>query len=223
MIFFSKKPKQEEEIKKIKKAVEGGDISEKEPEMPKQIPEVSEKIEPEEPERIPHQEPTVSAPLFVKIEKYRNILNNLNDLKATVLMLKNALIVQKEIERTRDENINLIQSGINKIDKKLLSQSGHTVSSPRLNEFSIAKFVQTLRGACAFQTEENKTRRFFVEIRNSRNLLETAASSKALNICFSGVLTPDHVIRTKNKMVHIDSVPENDADLKDYLNKKIYI
>jgi len=121
MIFFSKKPKQEEEIKKIKKAVEGGDISEKEPEMPKQIPEVSEKIEPEEPERIPHQEPTVSAPLFVKIEKYRNILNNLNDLKATVLMLKNALIVQKEIERTRDENINLIQSGINKIDKKLLA------------------------------------------------------------------------------------------------------
>lgn len=108
-----------------------------------------------------------------------------------------------------------------KIDKKLLSQSGHTVSSPRLNEFSIAKFVQTLRGACAFQTEENKTRRFFVEIRNSRNLLETAASSKALNICFSGVLTPDHVIRTKNKMVHIDSVPENNADLKDYLNKKI--
>lgn len=27
----------------------------------------------------------------------------------------------KELERTRDENVNLIQSGINKIDKKLLA------------------------------------------------------------------------------------------------------
>lgn len=128
MIFFSKKPKQEEEMKKIKKAVEAKDIPEKEsemlpenlPELPGQMPEMPERIKPEIPEITP-QEPTVSAPLFVKIEKYRNVLNTLNDLKTTVLMLKNALVVQKELERTRDENVNLIQSGINKIDKKLLA------------------------------------------------------------------------------------------------------
>ena len=128
MIFFSKKPKQEEEMKKIKKAVEAKDIPEKEsemlpenlPELPKQMPEMPERIKPEIPEITP-QEPTVSAPLFVKIEKYRNVLNTLNDLKTTILMLKNALVVQKELERTRDENVSLIQSGINKIDKKILA------------------------------------------------------------------------------------------------------
>ncbi len=129
MIFFSKKPKQEEEMKKIKKAVEAKDIAREEsesfpenfPEMPESMSEFTERIEPEMPERISRPEPIVSAPLFVKIEKYRNVLNTLNDLKTTVLMLKNALVVQKELERTRDENVNLIQLGINKIDKKLLA------------------------------------------------------------------------------------------------------
>lgn len=87
---------------KNKKAVEAKDIPEKEsemlpenlPELPGQMPEMPERIKPEIPEITP-QEPTVSAPLFVKIEKYRNVLNTLNDLKTTVLMLKNALVVQR--------------------------------------------------------------------------------------------------------------------------------
>lgn len=71
----------------------------------------------------PIQEPQrpAFAPLFVKIEKYRNVLNSINDLKTTIIMLKNALAVQRQIEGLRDENRKFLELATNKIDKKIVS------------------------------------------------------------------------------------------------------
>jgi len=61
------------------------------------------------------------APLFVKIEKYRSVLNSISDLKTTIIMLKNALAIQRQIEGLRDENRKFLELAINKVDKKIVS------------------------------------------------------------------------------------------------------
>ncbi len=108
-----------------------------------------------------------------------------------------------------------------KTDKKPLFTPNDHILKIQHDAQSIARFVQTLRGTCSFPITEEKTRRFYIEIRNSKDLIDTSYSQEAEHICNSGVLTPDHVIRTKNKMVYIDDIPENNDRLKAYIDKKI--
>ncbi|MEM5793553.1 MAG: hypothetical protein QXY45_04350 [Candidatus Aenigmatarchaeota archaeon] len=77
-------------------------------------PEIKPKIKVEEKEEK-------LAPLFIKIDKYNSILNLLNDIRASMVMLKNALSVQKEIEHLAEQNRKLIEESISKIDVKLIS------------------------------------------------------------------------------------------------------
>jgi len=78
-----------------------------------------------------------------------------------------------------------------------------------------------VRGVCAHQASDGSLRRFYVETRNEPDLLKISLSREAKTICASGVLTPDHAIRTKNKMVYVESVPENDNDLKDIIKRNV--
>ncbi|MCP4692286.1 MAG: bifunctional aldolase/short-chain dehydrogenase, partial [Desulfobacterales bacterium] len=78
---------------------------------------------------------------------------------------------------------------------------------------SAARCAQALRGACACKDAGGRPRRVIVEIRSDPDLVLASQSAEAARICRSGVLTPDHAIRTKNKMALIPSVPENDAEL----------
>jgi len=122
MVFFRKRKKREEDIEEIKNVIEGKKISKKITENPKELEEkipveeqkpISEVIEkPKKPE---------SAPLFIKIDRYKIVLNFINNLKNTIMALKNALEVQKQIEELKDENRKLLESAINKIDKQVLS------------------------------------------------------------------------------------------------------
>jgi nucleotidyltransferase/DNA polymerase involved in DNA repair len=103
MAFFKKKG--EEEIKDVE------DIKDVKAEEPvKEIVKTPKKVEPV------RQSETV--PLFVKIDKYRNVLSVLNDLKATIFLVKNALTVQRQIEGLVDENRKLIETSLHKIDEK---------------------------------------------------------------------------------------------------------
>ncbi len=61
------------------------------------------------------------APLFVKIDRYRNILRSLAELKTTVTLARNALVTLDQIERIKYDNLSLISNAMNKIDKKLTS------------------------------------------------------------------------------------------------------
>ena len=126
MVFFKKR--KEEDIEEIKKIAESRKIPDELFGKPiEEAPmEISERIEmpvPEEerPVPIPTEErrPTF-APLFVKIEKYRSVLNDIADLKTTIVAIKNVLELQRQIESLRDENRKLFEVAINKIDKKLM-------------------------------------------------------------------------------------------------------
>jgi rhamnose utilization protein RhaD (predicted bifunctional aldolase and dehydrogenase)/NAD(P)-dependent dehydrogenase (short-subunit alcohol dehydrogenase family) len=85
---------------------------------------------------------------------------------------------------------------------------------------SAARFNQMARGICAHKDANGNLRRFYVETRTAPDLVDLSLSSQAQALCHSGVLTPDHVIRTKNRMVHIDSVPKSDEALREVLTRE---
>ena len=115
-IFKRKKPEErpQTDIQEIKNAVK----EEVFPEVPRDFePEVKEKPQIEE---RTEEKKSKFAPLFVKIDRYSSVLNLLNDLKATIMMAKNAIVVQKEIERLAEENRKLIEDSVSKIDEKII-------------------------------------------------------------------------------------------------------
>ena len=59
------------------------------------------------------------------------------------------------------------------------------------------------------------------EIRTGEQILAASLSPLAEEMCSSGVLTPDHVIRTKNQAVFIDRIPADDESLMARIREKI--
>lgn len=82
------------------------------------IEDIKEVVGAKEPEKVEPKKAIETVPLFVKIDKYRSVLSILNDLKTTIFLVKSALSVQKQIESLVDENRNLIENALNKIDEK---------------------------------------------------------------------------------------------------------
>ncbi len=97
------------------------------------------------------------------------------------------------------------------------------LSRPVNPESALARCVQVIRGACAHPGNDGKLRRFYAEARSDSDLTDISLSKEALEICRSGVLTPDHAIRTKNIMAYVESVPEDDEDLKKIINHAVDI
>ena len=52
-------------------------------------------------------------------------------------------------------------------------------------------------------------------------MARASLSMEAREICNSGVLTPDHVIRTKNLAVYVKSIPESDDDLRRIITETV--
>jgi rhamnose utilization protein RhaD (predicted bifunctional aldolase and dehydrogenase)/NAD(P)-dependent dehydrogenase (short-subunit alcohol dehydrogenase family) len=107
---------------------------------------------------------------------------------------------------------------------------GKSLTTPSLDRPShegfarfAARVTQTLRGACAHTTTGASSCRFLADVRNTPDLVSASLSREAGTICASGVLTPDHVTRTKNRMVYLQAVPETDDDLKEMAMRKVEI
>jgi len=77
-----------------------------------------------------------------------------------------------------------------------------------------SRCAQIIRGVCAHPGSNGRLKRFIVAACSSGDMLKASLAKQAPSFCSSGVLTPDHAIRTKNSMVYIASVPDNDDDLK---------
>ncbi len=100
--------------------------------------------------------------------------------------------------------------------KKLVHAPSEVLGLHKKDVSAICRTAQIIRGICAQRSCEttDTLRRFCVEIRDSQEMIDASLLKEAEQICSSGVLTPDHVIRTKNKMAYISSVPEDDVLLK---------
>jgi rhamnose utilization protein RhaD (predicted bifunctional aldolase and dehydrogenase)/NAD(P)-dependent dehydrogenase (short-subunit alcohol dehydrogenase family) len=85
----------------------------------------------------------------------------------------------------------------------------------------LARCAQVIRGACARPGSDGKIRRFYVETRTAQDVVAASLAEEAPMLCTTGVLTPDHAIRTKNHMAHIERIPETDEDLKQVVKELI--
>jgi rhamnose utilization protein RhaD (predicted bifunctional aldolase and dehydrogenase)/NAD(P)-dependent dehydrogenase (short-subunit alcohol dehydrogenase family) len=94
-------------------------------------------------------------------------------------------------------------------------------AGPVRTSSAAARLIQTLRGVCAHRDSEGRRRRFVAELRTAPDLVEISRSGLARDLCRSGVLTPDHVTRTKNRMLFVDRVPETDGDLQAHLGELV--
>ncbi len=94
------------------------------------------------------------------------------------------------------------------------------VSGPRVFR-EAARVSQAIRGLCAFKNGNGQTARCFVVSRLAPEWIRASLTPEASFLCRSGVLTPDHAVRTLNRMVHVESVPEADDVLKAVLKKSV--
>jgi polyhydroxyalkanoate synthesis regulator phasin len=76
----------------------------------------------------PTQEPEMKeeqrssfAPLFVKIDRYRQILSTMNYLKNSMMLIKNNFVILNELEKLKEDNMKILQEGIERLEKKVVS------------------------------------------------------------------------------------------------------
>lgn len=79
--------------------------------------------------------------------------------------------------------------------------------------FYLARLNQIIRGVCFKLQGKEKGLRFFIELRTKEELKDISSLSGAAEFCKTGVLTPDHAIRTRNIWAFIDVLPERDEEL----------
>ncbi len=104
-LFGRKKEQIEKEIKdieEIKQAIE-----------PVKAPKIEEKI--------PELEKPTFAPLFVKLDKYRKILDSLTELKTALEAINNAFTTLNELEKLKAESLKAIENAVEKVGKKTIA------------------------------------------------------------------------------------------------------
>jgi chromosome segregation ATPase len=141
-------------LRKKKEVKEAGDVL-KDLEKEEKI---LEKKEPEAesmpPEPEVKEERPDFAPLFVRINKYRQILQTMNYLKTTLNATKSTLSVLKELDKMRKENLKMVEDAIDKVEKRLLTldstfmrPSGYVEKVPEFHDVeSLGPTLEDLRG-----------------------------------------------------------------------------
>ncbi len=84
-----------------------------------------------------------------------------------------------------------------------------------------ARVIQMIRGGCLPTEDNDKKRPFLAEARTGSDMAAASRCREARAICESGVLTPDHAIRTKNRYVYLDHIPDSDEDLAALIREEV--
>jgi len=108
MIFKKKEDLSvEERLKEIEKKIKG-ETKPENIEVPKT--EIKKEVETKE---------EVSVPLFIKLDKYKNIVSALMQLKTYTIALKNSLVALEHIEKAREETISVLSKNLEKMNEKI--------------------------------------------------------------------------------------------------------
>lgn len=97
-----------------------------------------------------------AAPLFVKIDRYRNLVTSLGAIKSGIGLLRTSLATLNELDKAKQQNMSVIQGTVEKIEKRiqtldreLVRPSGFSApSSPEdyQDVHSVGATVADLRG-----------------------------------------------------------------------------
>ena len=122
-MFFSKDKKELRDIK---------EIMDQDEEMP--VP-----VAPQMP--IVQREKESAAPLFVKVDKYRDIISSIHEMKLYVSSTKQVFSVLQEIESLRSETLNVLRTTMQRLersviemDAELLRPQGVTMTEEKSSE-----------------------------------------------------------------------------------------
>ncbi len=113
------------------------------------------------------EKPT-AAPLFVKIERYRQILTAIGNMKTALVIIKNSMDTLNQIDKVRNQTIGIVNDIIGKMDEKLIDldndllrpagfQTSEVASPEQQDIRSIEATVSDLQGQIEqLKTELNK-------------------------------------------------------------------
>ncbi len=68
----------------------------------------------------PVMPPSSSAPLFVKVDKYREVLTSIQEMKIFLSGLKQIFSVMNEIETMRTDSINILRATMQRLEKTVV-------------------------------------------------------------------------------------------------------
>ncbi|MEM5875269.1 MAG: hypothetical protein QXW01_00425 [Candidatus Aenigmatarchaeota archaeon] len=85
----------------------------------------------------------ISVPLFVKIDKYRNIVSSLMQIKTYLITLKNTIVAIEQLERARVESLSALSKTIEKINEKITELENNLVK-PIGFSFGVPETVEEL-------------------------------------------------------------------------------
>lgn len=148
MQFFNRKKTESHEMPNVLPSLSSLDQISMVPEPPKPV---------EQPRAMKEPEKTTVAPLFVKIERYRQILSTIGTLKTSLVVVKNCLDTLEQIEKARDQTFEIVSDVVGKMDDKLINLDNEllrpagfhtsTETSPEQQDVrSIEATVSELRG-----------------------------------------------------------------------------
>lgn len=147
------------------------------------------------------------------------------DLEAIVIINHGIFTFGEEAITSYERMIDVVDRAEKYVNQRI---QGTSLITPRTDikiatdEKSLAaRLAQIIRGSCAHQGPDGKLRHLIVEYRDTPELLNVSLSQEAPALCDSGVITPDHVTRTKNKIAYLDYVPEPDDSLKEKVRQII--
>lgn len=85
------------------------------------------------------------APLFVKMDRYRQILTTIGNLKTALMIVKNSLATFQHIERVRDQTFGIVNDIVGKMEEKLITLDNELLRPAGFHETETSPEGQDIR------------------------------------------------------------------------------
>ena len=118
------------------------------------------------------------------------------DVEAIILKNHGIFTFGEDARTAYDRMIDYVSRAEEYLDRH--TAAGSDMATLAVQPVNPAIALPMLRGALSFTEESGRRRTFHLHLRHNDALLAGLARSEARELLTSGVLTPDHVIRTKN-------------------------
>ncbi|MBI4170277.1 MAG: hypothetical protein HY514_01170 [Candidatus Aenigmarchaeota archaeon] len=123
-MLFNKDHDVKKEMKDIKDAIE-------------EEPHFDEELAPPAPFKPFEQEQ--SAPLFVKVEKYHDVISGIQEMKLFVAAVKDIFAIMQELEQVRNDALNIMKVTVQRLEKSVVEMDAELL---RPRGVSISPFPQ---------------------------------------------------------------------------------
>jgi len=103
----------------------------------------SDDFEEETEEKVKGEKQVGSPPLFIKLEKYEEILNTMTEMKNILNSLKNSFFILNENDKIRSETIEIIKEGIERMEQRTAALDSVLLKPPGYEEMPAGEEEKT--------------------------------------------------------------------------------